>query len=365
MLSVFEGSSPLNRRQLLSVGSLALGGLTLSSLFARRAAAAAEAIGHVTGKSVIFLFQQGGPSQLETYDPKPDAPSGIRTMTGTIPTAIPGVRFGEYLPQLAELADELTIVRSFQTGNGGHNIEPIVGPDSRETNIGVHYSRVVGATRPATGMPTNAVLFPTAVADDIGRPTARGNLSSTGSYGSGFAPFVPGAGGDLQKDMQLNLPASRVFDDRRTLLAQLDKLNRTVDATGQLDAMDDLRKQAFELLLGGGVAEALDLSREDPATLAQYDTGRFARKGRWNASGRGKRGYYYGQAKTIGKLLLLARRLCERGCGFVTIHAGYQGVWDMHAEGNNLNVVDGMQAVGLPFDHAVAAFVGDLKARGM
>lgn len=366
MLSVFDGSSRTDRRGLLmSIGSLTLGGLALPTMLSQRAAAAAQVLGHITGKSVIFLFQQGGPSQLETFDPKPDAASGVRTITDTIPTALPGVRFGEALPQLAALANELTVVRSFQTGNGGHNIQPIVGPDSRETNIGVHYSRVVGATRPSTGMPTNAVLFPTAVAEDVGRAQARGNLSSTGSYGSGYAPFVPGAGGDLQRNMQLNLPAERLFDDRRALLDQLDRLNRTVDATGQLDAMDELRRQAFELLLGGGVAEALDLSREDPATLARYDTGRFARKGQWDKSGRGKRGYYYGQASTIGRLLLLARRLCERGCGFVTIHAGYQGVWDMHADGNNLNMVDGMQAVGRPFDHAVAAFVRDLKDRGM
>ncbi|MDP6447094.1 MAG: DUF1501 domain-containing protein, partial [Pirellulaceae bacterium] len=67
----------------------------------------------------------------------------------------------------------------------------------------------------------------------------------------------------------------------------------------------------------------------------------------------------------IGKLLLLARRLCEAGCGFVTIHAGYAGVWDMHADGNNLNMTDGMDAIGYAFDHAVAAFVKDVERRGL
>ena len=134
---------------------------------------------------------------------------------------------------------------------------------------------------------------------------------------------------------------------------------------GQLEGMDDLQRRAYELLLGGGVSKALDLSLEDPATVARYDTGRFARKGRWDKVQRGRKGYYHAQAKTIGHLLLMARRLCEAGCGFVTIHAGYAGVWDMHADGNNLNMLDGMEAVGRSYDHAVAAFIEDLEARGL
>ena len=214
-------------------------------------------------------------------------------------------------------------------------------------------------------MPTNAVIFPSAVSKDVPRPQARGNLSATGSYGGAYAPFVPGAGGQLQKDMQLNLPRGRFFDDRRQVLSALDRLNRQVDSSGDIEAMDEIQQQAYQLLLGGGVSNALDLSREDPKTVARYDTSGYARPGAWNNVSRGRSGYYDAQAKTIGKLLLLARRLCEAGCGFVTIHAGYAGVWDMHADGNNLNMTDGMQAVGRSFDHAVAAFVEDLEARGL
>jgi uncharacterized protein (DUF1501 family) len=74
---------------------------------------------------------------------------------------------------------------------------------------------------------------------------------------------------------------------------------------------------------------------------------------------------YNGHAKAIGRQLLMARRLCEAGCGYVTIHAGYDGVWDMHADGNNLNMVDGMEAVGPSFDHAVATFIEDIESRGL
>ena len=358
MLTIFDGDRPVSRRELLRVGSLGLGGLALPSLLAT--AGEAKGSGLLTGRSVIFLFQQGGPSQMETFDPKRGS------IGGTIPTVLPGVHFGQTMEQLATLADKFAIVRSFYTGNAGHNLEPIVGRHSLEANIGVHYSRVAGVTRPSTGMPTNTVLFPATVDAQLPGPEARGNLSATGPYASSFAPFVPGGHGQLQQDMKVALPRDRLFGDRQTLLGELDNLNRQADATGQIEAMDGAQRQAYELLLGGGVSRALDLSSVDRRVLELYDTAKYARGGeRWNNVARGKKGYYTAQAGSIGKLLLMARRLCEAGCGFVTIHAGYAGVWDMHADGNNLNMADGMQAVGQSFDHAVSAFIRDVEARGL
>lgn len=363
MLSVTDGRG-INRRSFITAGSLGLGGLSLASLLGTQAAA--STVGRsITGRSVIFLFQQGGPSQFETFDPKPDAPEAIRTVTGTIQTSLPGVLFGGTMRRLAKHADKLTIVRSFQTNNGGHNIQPIVGPDSLDRNIGTHYSRIVGPTTARTGVPTNAVLFPDAVDTEVRKGSSRGNLRETGSYGSTYQPFQPGSDGQFQKDMKLNMPHDRFFKDRRQILSELDRLNRSVDASGLVRAMDEVQAQAYEVLLGGGVSKALDLANEDPRTLAKYDTSRFVPSHNWERAKRGKSGYYSGQAKTIGKLLCLGRRLCEAGCGFVTIHAGYAGVWDMHADGNNLNMVDGMDAVGTSFDHAVAAFIEDIEARGM
>jgi len=361
MLALDDGSRSFGRREFLRIGSLGIGGLTLQSLLAARGLAA-EGASPATGKSVIFLFQQGGPSQFETFDPKPDAPSEIRTIGSLEPTSIAGVSFGETMPQLAARADKLTIVRSFQTNNGGHNIVPIVSPDSLGANIGSLYSRVVGSTKAETGMPTNAVLFPQSVDAKVTKGAARGDISATGSLGAASAPFIPGGGGDLQKNLRLNLPVER-FDDRQALLKQLRRLGGEIDeASGQFDKYQE---QAYQLLLSGQVAAALDLSKEDPRVMEKYDTAKYARPDGWSASARGKRGYYTGSAKSIGKLLLLARRLCEAGCGFVTIHADYEGVWDMHADGNNLNMKDGMEAVGRSFDHAVAAFIDDLEARGL
>ena len=363
MLTLFDGQEPMSRRELLRVGTLGLGGLSLSSLLGVKALANGQP-NPLTGKSVIFLFQQGGPSQHETFDPKPDAPLGVRSVGDVIPTSLPGVRFSGWIPRLARLAHKFSVVRSFHTGNSGHNIQPIVSDSSKQANIGVHYARVAGVTRANSGIPTNVVLFPRSVDPDVPGPEARGNISATGPYSKSYAPFIPGKGGQLQDDMNLAMPRERFFE-RRKLLAGLDSLNRAIDANGEVSALDDIQQQAAEVLLGGGVSRALDLSQEDARTLALYDTSRYVRGKKWNSVTRGTKGYYNAQAGTIGKLLLQARRLCEAGCGYVTIHASYAGVWDMHADQNNLNMRDGMEAVGYSFDHAVAAFIEDCEARGL
>lgn len=358
MLTISDRDHPLDRRGFLTLGTLGLGGLGLTSLLQ----AASEQPDLVTGKSVIFLFQQGGPSQFETFDPKPEASSSIRTLTGTRSTSLPGVQFGETLGQLAAVAHKLVVLRSFQTGNAAHNIQPIVSPETLQANIGSLYSRVVGAINPGSGIPTNAVLFPQAACNDVTRGSARGDITATGGMGAAYAPFVPGAGGNLQKDMRLNLPRDR-FEDRHALRSALDSARRDWD--GQEVSVTRFQDQAYELLLNGSAADALDLTRESSAVVARYDTSRYAQSHNWSRSNRGKRGYYTGQAKSVGKLLLMARRMCEAGCGFVTIHADYEGVWDMHADGENLNMVDGMEAIGRSFDHAVAAFIEDVEARGL
>jgi hypothetical protein len=363
MLTVLDGDRSISRRRFLTLGSLGLGGLTLATLLAGRARAN-DTPSLLTGRSVIFLFLQGGPSQFETFDPKPDLPEESRTVTGTVTTSLPGVLFGSTMARLAKLAHKLTVVRSFQTNNGDHNLYPLVGKDALNANLGAVYSRVAGATRPATGMPTSSVVFPDAVCNDVPKGKGRGDIAATGSLGSAYAPFIPGAGGQLQKDMRLNLPRERL-DDRRELLGQFDSLNKQLETAEEFRTLDALRKQALGVLLSGGVADALDLSKEDPKTVARYDTSGYARPDGWDKVSRGKAGFYTGHARAIGKQLLLARRLCEAGCGFVTIHDGYDGVWDMHADSNNLNVQDGMEAVGPSFDHAVAAFVEDVEARGL
>jgi len=353
-------TSPHSRRELLRIGGLALGGLTVPGWLTSELAAAPR--GHLsTGKSVIFLFMHGGPSQIETFDPKMTAPSDIHSATGEIATSLPGFTFGGTFPRLAGLAHKLAVVRSFVTGDGNHDIKPIVGRHTSGANLGSLYSAVAGANHTGTGMPTNAALFPQAVDPTTG-PAIKsfGQFEATGALGAGYAPFVPGTSGDLQQDMELRLPLERL-GDRRALLDELDRVRFSFDADGKRDGRDPLREQAFGTIVGG-VAGAFDLSREDPAVVARYDTASLVRPDQisrqWN-----NYNHYVDNAKSLGKLLLLARRLCEAGCGFVTVTTSF--VWDMHADVNNAGVEEGMRYMGVPFDHAVSAFVEDVSQRGL
>ncbi len=356
----FRQGGRWQRRQFLRAGALALGGLTLGDQFSVKAAAG-EGKSPLKDRSVIFLFMHGGPSQFETFDPKMDMPANIRSATGEIPTTLPGITFGSTFQRLAKLAHKFSIVRSFVTGDGNHDIKPVLGRDTLGANMGSLYSSIAGASRPDTAMPTNVTLFPRAV-----DPTAQdavkdfGNFEGTGELARTFAPFVPGAGADLQQDMRLNLPEGR-FHDRKALLAMLDDWKRRVGDGDSLQGLDDIQQQAFDAL-HRGVFDAFDLSREDPRLIERYDTAPLLPRERiskeWNNID-----HYATNALTLGRQLLLARRLCERGAGFVTVTTSF--IWDMHADVNNAPMTTGMEYVGRPFDHAVSAFIEDVEARGL
>ncbi len=347
------------RRDFLKVGSLALGGLTLEHLLQANVAAGDNRA--LKDKSVIFLFMQGGPSQFETFDPKMEAPAEIRSVTGEIATKLPGVTFGSTFPQLAQLTDRLAIVRSFTTGDARHDLKPVVHRDTFNANMGTLYARIAGMNHPKMGMPRNTLLLPQAI-ESKAQPalTQFGNIHSTGSFSNSLAPFAPGAGGSLQQDMKLNVAMDRL-DDRRLLLRQIDHARWAADQMSLFDGTNHLRQQAFQTILGG-LSEAFDLSKEDPGTVARYDTSNISRPDNMDKKLNNHK-FYVDNGKTLGKLLLLARRLCERGAGFVTVTTNF--VWDMHADINNAGVAKGMQYMGLPFDHAVSAFLEDVHQRGL
>jgi hypothetical protein len=354
MLTVYD------RRAFLRIGSLALGGLSLAQLLAAKTWAS-ESRPLLRNKSVIFLFLHGGPPQTETFDPKMTAPSEFRSATGEVSTCLPGITFGGSFPRLAGLADKVSVVRSFVPGNGNHDIKPIVGPDTFGANLGSIYSRVAGRNHPASGLPTNVLLFPRAVDPSTQPGTMNfGKFNATGSLGAANAPFDPSVGSDLQSDMRLAIPLDQL-NDRRRLLAQLDQVQWSLAERRLLDGMDHLREQALRTVLGG-VADAFDLRREDPRVLARYDTAPLVRPENIDRKWRNYNNYV-DNAKSLGRLLLLARRLCERGCGFVTVTTNF--VWDFHADENNAGVAEGMRYMGAPLDHALSAFIGDVAARGL
>jgi hypothetical protein len=348
-----------HRRDFLRIGALGLGGLSLAHLLGTRAAAGTRT--PLTDRSVIFLFQHGGPSQFETFDPKMTAPEGVRSTTGEIDTTLTGITFGSTFPRLAQRAQQLAVVRSYVPGDANHDAKPIVHRETLGANLGSFYARLAGLNHPATGIPTNMLLYPQALGPGAQPPVqGLGNFPATGPLGSAYAPFIPGGGSDLQKNMRLTIARDRL-DDRRALLTRFDSLRRELDGTGALEGMDRYTAQAFDVILRG-VADAFDLSKEGGKLVARYDTAPLVNidtiDKKWN-----NRKYYIDHAQSLGKLLLLARRLCEAGCGFVTLNTNF--VWDMHADANNAPPAEAMPYVGGPFDHAVSALIDDLEARGL
>jgi hypothetical protein len=361
----------LTRRELLRVGSLALGGLALPGLLASRArAAAARKV--FQDRSVVLLFLVGGPPQIETFDPKRNVPENNRSCTGEVQTKLPGVYFGGTFPKLAALADRLAVVRSFGSGDGGHNQLPVLTGNNRlKSPMGALVARAVGSMHPRTGVPTNTVLVPESIRPDLKLNTPTGpftldyvlkNYVPAGGVGSGYDAFLPVGGAGLLRNLQLRLSREQL-DDRRRLLGQLDSLKRRLDQTGELETLDGFQQQAYDVLLKG-VVDAFDLSKEDPKTVARYDTSYLFDMEDYHKGGKHYRNLVNQSrvSNLLGKQLLLARRLCEAGAGFVTV---LDSCWDFHADGNNPGVPAGMSFLGPQLDHAVAAFLEDVQERGL
>jgi hypothetical protein len=314
------------RRDFLKVGALGLGGLMLPDLLRARAAAAAA--GQPTrSTSVIWLWLGGGPSHIETFDPKMSAPAEYRSTVGAVQSNVPGIELGGVFPKLAQAADRMAFVRSFAHSNSGHgggthwvmtgyNFPPADnGQGQVKPGFGSILARYRGPNNAQTGLPTYVRLGAT-----LGDGPAW--------LGPAYAPFD--TGGNAQSNMNLKVTLDRL-GDRRSLLKEFDALDRHVDQSGLMEGIDSFEAQAFDLILSRA-RETFDINREEPRARDHYGPG-------------------------LGQQLLLARRLCEAGVGFVTLHFGG---WDMHGQ-----VAQGMKNLGPQVDRAVAAFLEDSAARGL
>ena len=349
----------VTRRDLLKIGTLGLTGLTLGDLLQVRKLAADEG-NPLKDRSVVMLFLQGGPTHIETFDPKMTAPSEYRSMFGEVSTSLPGVTIGGTFPRMAKLAHRMAIVRSFRHGNGSHaTASKLVSSGGNPTgaNLGSLYARLAGSNNPATGMPTNALLNPAAVGDEYKKLyTNTGRIGDVGSLGKAYQAFDPSAGGEVKQNMELRIERDRL-DDRRSLMRSLDRLKQQAEASDVQASYDRFNQQAFDVILGGA-AKAFDLSEEDPRTLEMYDTGEFTIPKAVIKKKRDTTPKFSPVA--LGKQMLLARRLCEAGCGYVTVSSSG---WDMH--GNAFGIDDGMACLGPAVDKAVSAFLTDLEQRGL
>ncbi len=366
--------SGLSRRDFLRVGSLGLGGLTLPDLLAAKEGSSGE--GFVRDKSVVLLYLSGGASQIETFDPKMDAPMEYRSVNGEVKTKLPGITFGGSFPKLAAMADKLAVIRSHAHKVGDHEKAHIhvlsggtdpVGNRATGHSVGSCYSRLRGTNHPDTGLPTYITLNEVEVDRQYTKEFHRFNKGSwAGSLGDSYGPFprqvgwgaeaagkAIGKNSDQRKgpgvaNMTLNLP-QETFGNRRRLLESIDTLRRQVDSSRVLSAVDKFSAQAISMLLGGAT-RAFDLSLEDPRVVEKYDTSHI------------RIGHNNFRPSTLGKQMLLARRLCEAGAGFVSVHSAG---WDMHADGNNPGMVKGMAMLGPTMDRAVSAFLEDVEQRGL
>jgi len=350
-----------SRRDFLRIGALAMGGLALPQLLAAKDRASSPVARAVTGKSVVLLFLHGGPPHIETFDPKMSSPEGFRAITGEVQTRLPGVTFGAPFPKLAAIADKLTVVRSYGSNNSAHTyLDVLSAKNPLKATMGSLYARVAGTNDRTTGMPLNALVLPESMQPDLKlgknfETDALPTLTSPGSLGPAYAAFNTAGGGNLHQDMQLRLPPERL-DDRQGLLRSLDRLRRRGDERGALEAADKYQQQAFDVITKG-TAEAFDLSKEDPRTIERYDTSKLfdiRELNKWNDMRRA--------SNLLGRQMLLARRLVEAGCGFVTVS---DCGWDYHANGNSPKKMAGIWPMGGQVDHAVSAFIEDLEARGL
>lgn len=342
------GSPVASRRALLRAGALGWLGLGLSDVLRCRALGAVSAA-RPPAKGVILAFCPGGPSHLETFDPKPEAPVEVRGEFASIPTAIPGVRFGEHLPRLSRAVGRMTLVRSMTTTSPVHELAVhrlLGGVDEVPPGTGVSASRkdqphlgaVLAATRPAPiGLP-HSVILPT----DLTFEGATFPGQDAGFLGARFDPWHlvgdptrPGFGPEA-----LALPDGLSIDRldrRRALLEAVDSARGDLDRVASAGPVDEFRRRAIEIVTSRACRDAFDLSREDPRLRQRY--------------GR----------TLMGQGLLLGRRLVEAGVPLVQVNLGESNVWDTHEK----NFERHRDILCPPFDRAVSALAEDLDARGL
>jgi len=330
-----------SRRSFLKAGFLGLAGLSLADLL--RVEAAAAAAGQPKGRdlSVILVWLDGGPPQHETYDPKPEAPTEFRGPLKAIPTAVPGIRISELLPEHARMMDKMSIIRSMHHHTGDHfaaahwMLTGVLG--SNAASLAPQYPSAGSIIAKLQG-PKTPGLPPY-----VGLPNTHSVGLAPGYHGAAYLglaynPFS--ADGDPSSDgYQVpnlapppNVDRSRL-ETRRNLLGAFDQVRRDVDTSGLMDGLDRFSQDAFTMVSSPATRAAFDIRRESPRLRDRYG------RNRW------------------GQSALLARRLVQAGVRFVTLT--FDG-WDFHS-----SIEKGMHRVLPNLDQAVATLVDDLEVHGL
>lgn len=346
----------LSRRSFFKAGLAGMGALTLPRLLQARTA------GHAPkAKSVILLWLAGGPSHIDTLDPKPARPVENRGPFGVTATKLPGVLICEHLPKLAAMLDRFTLIRSVDCRHSNHEpnqvmqtanllAEPRTNPEAHQyPAIGSLVSKLRGANDPT--VPAYATFM-----------RSRSHVAFGGLLGQQYDPFQANDAAKLPVYDQVGKDLGRLSDgrmfelppelsvqrlsERRSLLERFDQLRGSLDARRTPLAFDQYGAQAVQMLTGGRIRVALDLEKEPAAQRERYG------KHLWCQQA------------------LLARRMVEAGVAFITLDLSYHtasGTWDTH--GDNIPPYGGIRkGLGplLPLlDHLVTTLVGDLEERGL
>lgn len=338
----------IDRRGFVHAGVLGATGLGLSDLL--RHEARGDAPESTRRNSVIILWMRGGPSHIDMWDPKPDAPAEYRGEFGVMPTNVPGIILSDMLPQCARVMDKWSIIRSLHHNDAGHSAGDQIlftgypsgpSPDvNTMPSCGSIVSRQLGHLTP--DMPSY-VMIPRLV------PGA-----GSAYLGVAHKPFETQA--DPANPGPFRLPNFELPDgismnrlgDRRDLLSSFDTLRRDVDGTGQMDALDRFNQRAWSILTSTAARDAFDLDREPAQVRERYGFAPAFDPGAANRCG----------APAWSQRILLARRLVEAGVRLVTVDLRW---WDTHVLG-----FDSLRRGFLPrFDQAYSALIEDLTQRGL
>lgn len=344
--SIGSCAGPESRRGFLRMGLAGFATLSLPAVLRVRAASPLPNPSEKT--AVIMVWQPGGCSHIDTYDPKPQAASEYRGPFGTIPTKVPGMRFTELLPMQAKIADKFTVLRSMRHGSPGHpagSMTMLSGDsDTRDKPKPKlpDWMSVANYLRSQEGQRTNPLPLSAGV-----NPPATYN--GPAYLGDAYAPFSVTGDPNLPDFVVPNIGLSDPgevsrLNRRSSLRKNLDTLQRAFDQAGELQALDEFEMQAMTLLTNPKTKEAFDLNQEDDRTRDRY--------------GR----------NTWGQQLLMARRLVEAGVEVMTTSlrgplCGRVQNWDDHAV--NHHVFDAMRFRAQAYDQAVSALIEDIYERGL
>lgn len=326
----------VNRRDFLRVGSLGLGGLSLADLLR------ADSLGasNHRPKSIIYVVLGGGPSHIDMYDLKPQAPAEYRGPFRPIPTRLSGVDICEHMPRQAEIMDQLALLRGVRSVENDHYLSEVYTGLPRSAGKRPAFGSIVSRLAPKSSPLPTYVSLEEATVDPF-------EYEKPHYVGAGHAPFRPY--GESLADMEPVKSLERLHD-RRELLTAFDSIRRRLDARNAADGLDPFQTQALDIVTSPQVRDAFDLSKEPPEVIARYGKGR----------------YPHQTFKTImydwpASRFIRARRLVEAGARVVTLRAAE---WDHHS-GPNSDIFHALTNMLPPLDQCIFALFHDLRERGL